>query len=177
MALIVAANLYTYKNNTDKTSDIEPLEVQEDYGYGDIVIEEDPRLYSNVKVKNIDKVLEYIDPSEMQNYSDLLTLYSLFIPKINTEYPEEFFELNQDMIKNILGIYKKEKFNELINLVKQSGVNNESIVNHIELKEIKQEGNVLKSDISIHYDNATLNLSHYINYVFIEGQSYLYIYM
>lgn len=144
-------------------------------GIGDGVKEE---YQSGYEVINIDKCQKFLDPFETYRYNDLLLLYSnyiLSIADISTDNKTFFIE-NERMLKDIMGIYSLEDLNILSEKISKANVSRKSVLKDIEILDIVQEGNLLKSKINITYSETNLEIEHYLSYVYIENISNLYIY-
>lgn len=178
LIIVLAMSIFgaKYKDIERDNKDSAEIEEKEELAHGDIVIEHDPREDSNYEIKNIEKVSEFLDPAETQNYKDLITLYAAFVPEVMKHQPENYYSIDKTNIENILGFYKKDSFVEFYNKAKKSSVTTESTVMYIEIKEVKKDHNLLKAAVNIHYDTGILEEVHYINYVYIEGLPYLFIY-
>lgn len=180
MVLIIIILIVSFVVNTDTTEkkiqQEQEIEKGIEDGHGDIVVQEETRSKSNYKVKNLQEILNYLDPSEMLNYDDLLTLYAVYISKCVSNNPGLFYEENEDTIQEILGIYNKRDFLKLHERIVQSGISENSKISHMEITKIEQNANLLKVYLNIVFDNAILNIEHYINYEYINGEPYLFIY-
>lgn len=175
IVLIIIISIYSLLNN--KEVDVVKKEVEiDETQYGDVLISEDTRLTSNYKVDNLDKVLIFIDPYEMQNYDDLLTLYAAYLPMCIDNKPEIFYEVNMLEIRKLLGIYSLDDYLVFYNQLLKQNITKGSLVDHIEVLDIVKEANLLKSSIRIHYDSTYLDTFHYLNYLYIEKESYLFLY-
>lgn len=171
--LIMGVTVYNYVNKDRIPA---PIVEQEETQYGDILIPENLRLSSVYELKGKKEILKYLDPSEMTNYEDLVTLYVSFLLKTVTDNPTLFYETNIDGIRNYLGIYNLKEFLVLNSYLIDSGVTENSVIDYIELIGLEKEGNLLRSTIFINLNNANLELSHCINYVYIDNINYLFLY-
>ena len=170
--LIIGVSIYSYINKNKNSIQV----IEEETHYGDILIPDNPRLTSVYELKEKKNILKYLDPSEMTNYEDLVTLYVSFLLNSITDEPLMFYETNKEDIKKYLGIYNLDGFVDLNNYLIKNGVTKDSEVDYIKLLELEKEDNLLKLTILIQLNNAKLELSHYINYVYINKMNYLFLY-
>lgn len=162
-------------NANVNTSEVETLE--EEIPFGDnIRVPDDTRKLSNYRVENIESVLKFIDPHEMQNYDDLLTLYSSYLPLCINESPKVFFETNKFNIRELLGIYSEEKYLSFYEFITSNGVTKDSVVDYIEVVYIEKANSLLKSNVIIHFNNTSILITHYLDYLYIEQEAYLFLY-
>lgn len=131
---------------------------------------------STFYIENIDFIVDYLNLDMMLRYRDMLTIYSINLPKIITENPEEFYEVNKEMLFDNYGIYDLDEFKVFNQLLLDAGVKTDSIPSYVKINNITIEGNLLKVDFHSYFDNAEVNLKHYINYVYIKGEESLFIY-
>lgn len=174
---VVGILAYSYLGD-DKGLEKEVVKEEEntDSGLGEALIIEDPRLTSVYELKGKKEILEFLDPNEMNNYEDLITLYITFLLKSISDKPSEFYEVNYQGISDYLGIYDLNDFLELNNYLVKEGITKDSKVKEVELAELKQEGNLLHSKVRISLDDGNITVSHYINYVYINQMDYLFLY-
>lgn len=139
---------------------------------------EDNNSISNYNIENLENVLAYLDPYEVSRYSDLLTLYATYIPTISYEIKnyDEFYKTNREMIRKILGIYKSEDFKIFHRELLKQNVSTLSNVKDLNIVNINKKNGNLKVDFEINYDTGLVKIENYINYVYINGKSNLFIY-
>lgn len=181
IVLVITISLFSVIGKDKATETIIVVEEQEETDekipYGDnIQLPYNPRELSNYKVVNLDSVLSFIDPHEMQNYDDLLTLYSSYIPLCINILPEQYYENNRFNIREMLGIYTLDEYLDFYNFITKNGVTKESIVDYIEVVSIERENSLLMCNIKIYFNNTTLELTHYLDYLYIEKESFLFLY-
>lgn len=175
--IIIGILVYSFINKNDINEDLDEEEIVNIDGHQkDVFIPDNPRDVSVYKLIDKKNLLNYLDPSEMQNYEDLVTLYISFLLESITEDPKEYYEDNKVEIKNYLGIYEYNDFFLLNEYLINNEIVNKSIVEKVILSELKKEGNLLKAKLSIKFDTGEINVNHYINYVYIDKMSYLFLY-
>jgi len=149
----------------------------EEFGrHGDIIIREDQRLISTYDIEDIDLVYDYLDPADTSDYEDLLSIYISYIPKCSTQNPESFFETNREDIGNILGIYSYSEFLSLNKTLNDEGIDKDSTITGVKLVSLKEDKGLLNAHIRLFYGEATLDMSHRLDYVYFGTQPYLFIY-
>lgn len=157
-----------------------PFDDGDDYtekNYGDIVIDSYQRDVSNYKVEDLDKILDYLDPAEMNNYDDLLTLYASYLPLSSTQEDSDlFYDKNYKYIGQILGIYDRNEFIELNKRLINSNITPESKVDCIRLDNLEPTRSLLKASVTFFYDTGEVCVDNYINYVYMGNQSFLFLY-
>jgi len=184
LALVIAISVVGYLDEK-ANSDVNHIEVNteepeqdetETLGYSGPLVEEYTRPNTVVPIDNFDVVDNYLDPHEKQNYEDLLTVYSSYLPMAITDDPEQFFEDNRDNINNVLGIYFLDEFISLNQKLKNSGLANNSVLEKVEIVDLETKGRLLNAHIRVLYDEATLDMSHNLDYVYIGTEAYLFLY-
>lgn len=144
---------------------------------------EDGSLYEEIygdedRIIGLEKLLNYLDPFETDRYSKLLTLYSTYIPmtKEGAERDGSFYKNNEKMLRKVLGIYSEEDFRAFHEVIYGSDIGASSEVNSMVIQDVSLEKNLLSVSLVIEYDTDSLEIEHYINYVYIDGISNLFIY-
>ena len=175
--IIIGILVYSYINdNSDFKNQILIEEEIENAQHGDTLIVDDPRTTSVYKLKGKKELLNYLDPSEMNNYEDLVTLYITFLLNSISNNPSDFYKVNSQGISDYLGIYDLNDFLKLHDYLIKENITTESKVKEVELVELKKEGNLLNSKIKISFDDGNIAVNHYINYVYINNMDYLFLY-
>lgn len=159
----------------DTKRQLEEIEFNENNS-GGLIIDKYQRDISNYRVENLENILDYLDPTEMNNYNDLLTLYASYLKDCLSDNPIEYFDKNYKVIGNILGIYDKNEFINFNKNTLENGINNKSKVNYIRLNKLDPVRSLLKASVTIFYDSGEVTIEHYINYVYIGKQAHLFLY-
>lgn len=129
---------------------------------------------STVYIENVEQINAYLDLDMMLIYKELLTNYGILLPKLVTNDVETFYLENTDFLNKNFGIYSSSDLSAVNYLL--DGLNSNDNLSSIKINDITQEGNLLKADLIFYYADKEFQLSHYINYVFIEGNPQLFIY-
>ncbi|MCK9470642.1 MAG: hypothetical protein M0Q88_02685 [Bacilli bacterium] len=178
--LILFINLYGFlkKDNIPNISyinleDEDKAIVGDDFTNGNM---ENSAGASTFYIENIDLILDFLNIDMMLDYRDILTFYSINLPKIATDNVEEFYDINKEMLFDIYGICCLDEFNDLNKLLKEAKIDKNSNPAYVKINDIKLEGNLLRIDVTCYFDNKEVDLSHYLNYLYVNGEEKLFVY-
>lgn len=150
-------------------------EEEEMFGHGGVLVEY-TRDDTVVPIEGFEMVDAYLDPHEKQRYEDLLTVYSSYLPLCASYNPQVFFDANSSNIGRYLGVYHADEFAEINQRMLENKIGKESNVDRIRMLDLQQNGRLLNAHIRIYYGEATIDMSHRLDYLYIGNQAYLFLY-
>lgn len=185
LLLVLGISVYSHLNsNGEMVEDMEKETEEtnefyegEEFGHHDGgSVSENQSEISVYEIRNIELVYDYLDPADTSYYEDLITIYASFLPLCASDNPEEFYEANKDKVADVLGIYSYDGYLALNNRLNAEGIEDKSLIDGVEMLSIKESRGLLEADMRFYFGEATLDMSHRLDYVYFGSEPYLFMY-
>ena len=176
---LVGISIFSYvdgkANNNDNTIEIIE-EIEEDEAYYDTLVAENPRDDYLIDIEGVEDMLNYLDPSYIYDYENILSAYASFLPSCTIEESHIFYDNYRYEIGQILGIYSKDEFVAFVDFIKQSGITHEMTPTRAKLIGLTPSKGLLFAQIELYYDKTYVSVTHVLDYVFIGMEAFLFLY-